>query len=120
MTMMPYQNKDQWVFKATADDISNNQESTTNTRINKKKLEEKRLQVYMASIISRIIEKEPEADLLLTVIKQEHDIESASIAPAATSNVATHNDAIPKQGSVGQNCKNRGSDQYGIIDLSHF
>ena len=118
--MMPYQNKDQWVFKATADDISNNKESTTNTRINKKKLEEKRLQVYMASIISRIIEKEPEADLLLTVIKQEHDIESASIAPAATSNVATHNDAIPKQGSVGQNCKNRGSDQNGIIDLSHF
>jgi hypothetical protein len=55
MTMMSYQNKDQCVFKATADDISNNNKSTMNTRMNKKKLEEKRLQVNMASsTISRI------------------------------------------------------------------
>ena len=44
-----------------------------NTRMSKKKLEEKRLHVNMASTISHIIEKEPGVgvDLELTVIKQK-------------------------------------------------
>jgi len=62
-----------------------------NTRMSKKKLEEKRLQVNMASTISHIIEKEPGVgvDLELTVIKQKNYLESASIDPSSHKQCST-------------------------------
>jgi hypothetical protein len=51
--------------------------------------------VISSSAISHTIEKKPEVDLELTVIKQENDLDSALIAIVATSNAALRNYAIP-------------------------